>query len=878
MFQNVTIRSKLIVILVGPLLALTILASVGIGTNLAESVKANRINQLSLFAGKLTSLVHELQKERSLSWSYVGSRRTTGSEGLAAQRIATDRAVDAYRRAVTELNPTDAGRGLAEALEHGVEVLAKLKEQRRAVDDLKLAEPGAVDTSGLAIVGAGPRPAAEHGPIDSVDHALEQYTDTIGDLLNVNSQIAFDNAGNDRQLLRTLTTFVSLSRLKEFNEQERGFVSQILGNGRFERGQFSQYAAIVAGENLWLGQFQGAATPEQRRIYAATVAGPDVAQAQRLQRSVLASEGAPRINIGQQAWYTPMSSKVELLRRVEQGLGTEVSTISAQLKGSADRRALLYSIALTIVLWLAVALSLFTARSMVGPLRMLKEAADEVARRKLPGVVERLQRSERVDLDAETAPIAIASRDEIGQVAEAFNQVHRTAVHVAGEQAALRTSVGDMFLNLARRSQSLVDRQLELIDDLERGETDPDALENLFRLDHLATRMRRNAENLIVLSGSEPARRWSEPVALVDIVRAAIAEVEDYTRVELLPIEPLGVAGQAVGDVVHLLAELVENATAFSPPGTKVQIAGQNVSSGYVIEVEDRGLGMTDAELVEANERLANPPVIDFALSRMLGIFVVSRLASRYGIKVQLRHSWYGGVTALVLFPEQIVVRSVPDDAPLPAQVTQQPRTELPPPAVPSVATSSISAPLVTPGRSDSLPIFEAARSDWFETGSAAAHLPLRRHAAQLNGDVEQPQSQPPVGLAPGRNGDTANAEPAAAAAAAAPAPEPAPASESPPAPEPVREAPAQVTKAGLPRRIPKTNLNPEMIEPAPTWERPQTPAGSRSPGEVRSMLSSYRTGLERGRSAASSVVSSRERDAEEEPIGGDAAPHAVEE
>ena len=155
--------------------------------------------------------------------------------------------------------------------------------------------------------------------------------------------------------------------------------------------------------------------------------------------------------------------------------------------------------------------------------------------------------------------------------------------------------------------------------------------------------MRRNAEDLIVLSEAEPARRWSQPVPLVDVVRAALAEVEDYNRVELLPIDDIGVAGQAVSDVVHLLAELIENATSFSPPGTKVQVAGQQVSNGYVLEIEDRGLGMSDDELVEANERLANPPMVDFALSRMLGLYVVARLAQRYNIKVQLRHSWYGG-------------------------------------------------------------------------------------------------------------------------------------------------------------------------------------------------------------------------------------------
>ncbi|HEX2375642.1 MAG TPA: ATP-binding protein, partial [Actinomycetota bacterium] len=308
--------------------------------------------------------------------------------------------------------------------------------------------------------------------------------------------------------------------------------------------------------------------------------------------------------------------------------------------------------------------------------------------------------------------------------------VHRVAIQVATEQAALRKSIGDMFLNLARRSQSLIDRQLELIDDLERTEADPDALENLFRLDHLATRMRRNAEDLIVLSGAEPARRWSQPVPLVDVVRAALAEVEDYNRVELLPIDDIGVAGQAVSDVVHLLAELIENATSFSPPGTKVQVAGQQVSNGYVLEIEDRGLGMSDDELVEANERLANPPMVDFALSRMLGLYVVARLAQRYNIKVQLRHSWYGGITALVLLPPTVAVR-----APTPEALEAPSRRG---PA--ELVSSAKPAEPAAEETGEHLPIFEAARSDWFEDNVRGDHLPLRRHAAQQpNGQAAEP-------------------------------------------------------------------------------------------------------------------------------------------
>jgi K+-sensing histidine kinase KdpD len=219
------------------------------------------------------------------------------------------------------------------------------------------------------------------------------------------------------------------------------------------------------------------------------------------------------------------------------------------------------------------------------------------------------------------------------------------------EQAALRQSISDLLHNLARRSQGLVDRQLELIDELERKEVDPDRLDELFRMDHLATRMRRNVENLIVLSGVDQRRRWGESVPLRDVVEAAVAEVEDYSRVQVAGIHDLTLAGQAASDVAHLLAELVENATSFSSPTTRVAVSGGPTGNGYVLEIEDHGIGMSDVELAEANRRLDEPLAADVAVSRMMGFHVVGRLAARHGIKVRLRDSWFGGVTALVLLP-----------------------------------------------------------------------------------------------------------------------------------------------------------------------------------------------------------------------------------
>jgi signal transduction histidine kinase len=530
------------------------------------------------------------------------------------------------------------------------------------------------------------------------------------------------------------------------------------------------------------------------------------------------------------------------------------------------------------------------ATSMVRPLRTLTRTANEVADVRLPGLVEQLQHArDPRELDVVPEPVPVTSTDEIGQVSAAFNSVHSTAIQVATEQAALRRSIGDMFLNLARRSQTLIDRQLELMDDLERNETDPETLENLFRLDHLATRMRRNSEDLIVLSGAEPPRRWTQPLPLLEVVRAAVAEVEDYERVELLPIdETTGLAGHAVSDVVHLLAELVENATSFSPPGTKVQIAGQHISSGYVLEIEDRGLGMSDEELVEANERLANPPIVDFALSRMLGLYVVARLAQRYNIKVQLRHSWYGGITALVLLPPTLTVQApVPEALAAPAQNGRQ-RPELTSPTRPGPdGFSGEAAPAPSSqdtgnGQSgDHLPIFEAARSDWFDEEDVHRdHLPLRRHGA------EQPGTAPQVAWWDGSAGpeqlsagaadlqedpltSSPVAPPAAPTSPASPAArqmradQPPPAASSPPAP-PAPPAPGTpLTSAGLPRRVPRANLAPGMVamqadqEPPPVSPAPPpapdvpTAARARSPEEVRSMLSSYRSGVERGRTQA---------------------------
>ncbi|MFF3246420.1 nitrate- and nitrite sensing domain-containing protein [Streptomyces sp. NPDC002870] len=339
-------------------------------------------------------------------------------------------------------------------------------------------------------------------------------------------------------------------------------------------------------------------------------------------------------------------------------------------------------------------ISVRIGRVLVVELISLRNGALKIARHRLPHAMRRLRTGEEIDIQAE-APPGPPAEDEIGQVGEALGIVHRAALKAAIERAELAGSISGVFVNLARRSQVLVHRQLTLLDTMERRADDPNELGDLFRLDHLTTRMRRHAESLIILSGAAPGRAWRKPVPLTSVVRAAVSEIEDYARVEVRQFPETAVVGAAVADVTHLLAELVENAAQFSPPHTKVRVSGEPVGNGYVLEIEDRGLGMGKDTLAEANRRLEESEALDLFDSDRLGLFVVSRLSLRRDIKVHLRTSPYGGTTAVVLLPTSLLQsaltapagsRGAPDpghEAP-PAPPEPEPRRTGPPVAAPA--------------------------------------------------------------------------------------------------------------------------------------------------------------------------------------------------
>ncbi|MGW4975339.1 nitrate- and nitrite sensing domain-containing protein [Streptomyces mirabilis] len=422
-------------------------------------------------------------------------------------------------------------------------------------------------------------------------------------------------------------------------EQDEARLKQVMAEKTAE-GK-SQLAAAKSKTEAEGGTF--VAPPAMDKMIQAIASGATPTQ--------LAAQG-----ITPETWMAAATLKFQGYSQVENELIDRAVNDAGSIASDAQRRAYINGAIVVIALLAAFILAGLMARQMSRAMRQLRNAAFGVAEQRLPMLVDQLSRTDPGRVDTRVTPIPITTTDEIGEVARAFDQVHREAVRLAAEQALLRGNINAIFTNLSRRNQSLIEGQLTLITDLENNEADPDQLENLFRLDHLATRMRRNGENLLVLAGEEPGRRWDQPVPLVDVLRAASSEVEQYERIELSGVPEAEIHGRAVTDLVHLLAELLENATTFSSPQTKVRVTATRLPDGRImVEIHDKGIGLTAEDFADINHKLANPPTVDAAISQRMGLFVVGRLSDRHGIRVQLRPSGeQAGTTSLVMLPDAI--------------------------------------------------------------------------------------------------------------------------------------------------------------------------------------------------------------------------------
>jgi len=493
---------------------------------------------------------------------------------------------------------------------------------------------------------------------------IANYAAPIGDMITLNDLIA--QGISDPSLVNDVRTLNSLSLAKDEAAQQRALFFHTFTDQFFGDGEQQALTTAQSEELSDTASFETTATPAERKSFITVVAGRGVDLAEGIEDLILI-DGNPlditqvdgiSLNKAPARWYAAMSDKIDKMQTVELQVARNIVARSQVLRRGAEESALFNGILTAVILFLVLIATLAVARSLVRPLRRLREGALDIATVQLPERVRQLGENMDPAVSLDVAPIDVLSADEIGQVARAFDQVHAEAVRLAGNEAMLRSSFNAMFVNLSRRSQSLIERLARVIDSLEQDEADPDRLSNLFSMDHLVTRMRRNSENLLLLAGHETTRKWSAPVPLADVVRAATSEIEQYSRVAMKIQPGISLTGPAVSDVVHLLAEIVENATIFSSKDTPVHISGQEIPSGGVlIEVRDSGVGIPEARLAEMNLRLDNPPVIDVSVSRHMGLFAVARLAERHGVRVRLRARSPRGLTALVWLPDDVAER-----------------------------------------------------------------------------------------------------------------------------------------------------------------------------------------------------------------------------
>ena len=581
------------------------------------------------------------------------------------------------------------------------------------------------------------------------------------------------------------------------------------------------FTASAASRNLMLNQALAVLTPNLRTPYLTVGSSPEYLRFAAMENQILTSSGSGPIPVSPSAWAEASTAYLTALQGALTLDGNQLTSMSASLSDRLMTEAILAGGVGLVAVIGSVILLLWFGRKVTRDLTQLHGSVLGMAEIRLPRVVERLRRGDDVDVAAESPAPGPSTIREISQIAESFGTVQEAAVSAAVDQAKLRKGVNQVFLNISMRNQSLLHRQLAMLDSMERGTSEPAVLADLFRLDHLTTRMRRHAEGLIILSGATPGRGWREPVPVVDVLRAAVAEVEDYVRVDVVSESRDLVAGSAVGDVIHLVAELVENATVFSPPNTRIEIRADRVGTGLVAEIEDRGLGLTEAERADVNRRLASSPEFDMASSEQLGLFVVGRLAARQGIKVSLRESVYGGTTAVLLMPFGVIVREE-EAGPLADQddwLTYHVLTDGPGSSNGTRESAIPSLELEQPEMRALPPPLAAPAESWHRESWKPAAMTPWPQAFQPPAVRQRSQPDEPI--------DADDGEPAAPAASG--------------------------SHLGMPIRVPQANLAPQLQSPAAAANRvaprpAAREASERSPEAHRDLMILMQQGWQRGR------------------------------
>ncbi|GII91865.1 sensor histidine kinase [Sinosporangium siamense] len=727
-------------------------------------------------------MIIELQRERLLSARRLGLGGDPDDTALTVQRSRTDNARKNFRQLALSDASRDASKDATRKQVDTLLVQLERLNEIRAEIDVQL-------SNRLRTL------EAYNDISDAIFRMLETLA-LIDDIPTYQQGRVLMSLAFARELLTREQALVSGAMISDntMTTDERTLLTQWVGNRRFLIDQS-------------LAEFD----PELREQYVDIISAPTYQQLRVFEEQLIG--GAPLRAGGLNSWQESSDTVAGHLQTAQDNTAASLSKRAEPIADSILQGAYLVGGLGLAVVVASIIISMRLGSRLTSELFRLRQTALELAHGRLPMIVEKLRKGEEIDVERVAPPIATrGTTAEIHDVVRAFSAVQHTAVEAAVGQAQLRKGIGQVFLNLARRSQTLLHRQRIQLAHMQEHTHEPDSLEDLFRLDHLTTRMRRHAEGLIILSGATPGRGWRKPVPMLDVMRGASAEVEDYTRVTVLPMSSYSLQGSIVGDIIHMVAELVENATVFSPPNTAVHVRGEMAANGFVIEVEDRGLGVSQEKLADLNERLLNPPEFDLAESDRLGLFVVSRLAARHGIQVTLRTSPYGGTTAIVLIPAEFVIADEEEPAP------------------PMIAIAGpVTAKNGTP--SDSDPV----------TGPITPVPPLQTiHSI--------PRPTPPDQKAPRPAPPAPPARPAAAVEHITPSP-------TGDAPRTARDVPSK-ERTALPRRVRQANLAPQLREVQPLGshggERESRPdpenAQTRSPEEARLLLTSLQRGWNRGR------------------------------
>ncbi|WP_166427724.1 nitrate- and nitrite sensing domain-containing protein, partial [Nonomuraea mesophila] len=625
-------RSRLVALILIPTVVGVLLAGIQLADAIGTSAEYRRLTQVAELVQRIGALNHELGKERTLTAWYVADRsKAQRFVQVKTQRQATDKA---RQEVVSAASSVDAA--------HSARVREGVADMNRWLDGL--------DSLRASMSGKVPPRAV-----------IATYTTMIDVFSSI--QAGMGDGVTDDALQGDVAALGALQRAKEEVSRQQIILLVTLVQRRLDSDDWAEFLGSWNKQQAEQLAFEQEADPAELEAYHKAVTGREVDQADAMRQRALAQVRARNrirdLDVTTRAdlsrWVESTTATGNAMREVEDGLATKIVAGTRDLSNTEQRNAIISGAMILVLLLLVLIITTRVAGSLVRPLRRLRAEALQVATTRLPETVRLLRESGEGAHVPEMPSVGVNTRDEIGEVARAFDEVHREAIRLAGDEAKLRANVNSMFVNLSRRSQTLVERQLQLIEGLEQGEEDEQRLANLFRLDHLATRMRRNSENLLVLAGQEAARKWSEPVPLVDIARASLSEVENYERVQIQIASGTLIVGPAVTDAVHLLAELIENAISFSPRESKVQVTSSPVEGGVLVSINDLGIGMSQDELAEANWRLANPPVVDVSVSRRMGLFVVGRLALRHGIRVQLSMRETGGLSALVMMPDMLI-------------------------------------------------------------------------------------------------------------------------------------------------------------------------------------------------------------------------------